>query len=144
MNNWNWYRAVGTGGDHKAWQGDNPQVDDGRDGGNVGFEDGDRSQFEDECQHMMTRLKLNYYRAEDEMLIMERIKWRKQEEERRKERKATEKDLARLRENKNREWRRRREEERSRQGQDCVICSFGVTNSVTLTLAAFACLDMDG
>lgn len=26
INNWNWYRAVGTGGDHKAWIGDNPQV----------------------------------------------------------------------------------------------------------------------
>ena len=26
LNNWNWYRAVGTGGDHKAWSGDNPQV----------------------------------------------------------------------------------------------------------------------
>ena len=26
LNNWNWYRAVGTGTDHKAWCGDNPQV----------------------------------------------------------------------------------------------------------------------
>ena len=26
INNWNWYRAVGTGGDHKGWIGDNPQV----------------------------------------------------------------------------------------------------------------------
>ena len=33
---------------------------------------------------MMSKLKLNYYRAEDEMLIMERIQWRKEEEERRK------------------------------------------------------------
>ena len=33
---------------------------------------------------MMTKLKLNYYRAEYEMLIMERIQWRKDEEERKK------------------------------------------------------------
>ena len=26
LNNWNWYRAVGTGGDHKGWCADNPQV----------------------------------------------------------------------------------------------------------------------
>ena len=26
INNWNWYRAVGTGGDHKGWLSDNPQV----------------------------------------------------------------------------------------------------------------------
>ena len=117
INNWNWYRAVGTGGDHKGWLGDNPQVEDGRDGGNIGFEDGDRGQFEDECQHMMTKLKLNYYRAEDEMLIMERIQWRKQEEERRKERKRVEKELAALRLTKNKEWREKREEERKRQIQ---------------------------
>lgn len=88
INNWNWYRAVGTGGDHKGWIGDNPQVmridkidkmrlcldkiEDGRDGGNIGFDDENRGQYEDECQHMMTRIKLNYYRAEDEMLVLER------------------------------------------------------------------------
>ena len=26
VNQWNWYRAVGTGNDHKNWLGDNPQV----------------------------------------------------------------------------------------------------------------------
>ena len=26
FNSWNWYRAVGTGNDHKCWIGDNPQV----------------------------------------------------------------------------------------------------------------------
>ena len=45
---------------------------------------------------MMSKLKLNYYRAEDEMLIMERIQWRKEEEERKKERKRAEKELAKL------------------------------------------------
>ena len=48
------------------------KIEDGRDGGNVGFDDENRGQYEDECQHMMTRIKLNYYRAEDEMLILER------------------------------------------------------------------------
>ena len=28
FNSWNWYRAVGTGNDHKCWIGDNPQVTD--------------------------------------------------------------------------------------------------------------------
>ena len=50
---------------------------------------------------MMTRLKLNYYRAEDEMLIMERIQWRKEEEERKKERKKAEKELVKIRTQKN-------------------------------------------
>ena len=26
VNQWNWYRAVGTGNDHKTWLADNPQV----------------------------------------------------------------------------------------------------------------------
>ena len=64
---------------------------------------------------MMTRLKLNYYRAEDEMLIMERIRWRKEEEERKKERKKAEKELAKIRTQKNKEWRERREEEKRKQ-----------------------------
>ena len=46
---------------------------------------------------MMTRIKLNYYRAEDEMLVIERIKWRKEEEERKKQWKLKEKELAKLR-----------------------------------------------
>ena len=64
FNSWNWYRAVGTGNDHKCWIGDNPQVqiylydiltwetlvcvqiEDGRDGGNVGFDDENRGQYE--------------------------------------------------------------------------------------------------
>ena len=64
---------------------------------------------------MMSRLKLNYYRAEDEMLIMERIRWRKEEEERKKERKKAEKELAKIRTQKNKEWREKREEEKKKQ-----------------------------
>ena len=64
---------------------------------------------------MMTRLKLNYYRAEDEILIMERIRWRKEEEERKKERKKAEKELSKIRKEKNKEWREKREEERKKQ-----------------------------
>ena len=66
---------------------------------------------------MMTRLKLNVYRAEDEMLIMDRIRWRKEEEERKKERKKTEKELAKIRAQKNKEWRERREEQRKKEDQ---------------------------
>ena len=46
---------------------------------------------------MMTRIKLNYYRAEEEMLIMERIRWRRETEERRRLWKKTEKELEKLR-----------------------------------------------
>ena len=46
---------------------------------------------------MMTRIKLNYYRAEDEMLVLERIKWRREMEERRKQAKEKEKEMAKLR-----------------------------------------------
>ena len=73
--------------------------------------------FEDECQHMMSKLKLNYYRKEDEMLIMERIQWRKDGEGRKKERKRAEKELAKLRATKNKEWRENREEARNKQIQ---------------------------
>ena len=46
---------------------------------------------------MMTRIKLNYYRAEEEMLIMERIRWRRETEERTRLWKKTEKELGKLR-----------------------------------------------
>ena len=69
---------------------------------------------------MMSKLKLNYYRAEDEMLIMERIQWRKEEEERKKERKRAEKELAKLRATKNKEWREKREEARNKQMQTVI------------------------
>ena len=38
------------------------------------------------CSYMMTKLKLNVYRAEDEFVIMQRLQWRKEEEESKKER----------------------------------------------------------
>ena len=66
---------------------------------------------------MMSKLKLNYYRAEDEMLILQRIQWRKEEEERKRERKRAEKELAKLRATKNKEWREKREEARNKHMQ---------------------------
>ena len=53
--------------------------------------------IKDECQHMMTRIKLNYYRAEEEMLVMERIRWRREAELRSKQWKKTEKEMKELR-----------------------------------------------
>ena len=91
------------------------QIDDGRDGGNVGFGDDDRGQYENECQHALTRIKMNYYRwavigrdnirhcplighrAEDEMLILERLRWRREVDSRRRQWKTKEKELAKLR-----------------------------------------------
>ena len=46
---------------------------------------------------MMTRIKLNYYRAEEEMLIMERIRWRREAELRSKQWKKIEKEMKKLR-----------------------------------------------
>jgi len=122
INNWNWYRTLNTGNDHKGWLEDNPQIEDGRDGGNIGFEDDDRNQYEDECSHMMTKLKLNVYRAEDEFITMQRIQWRKEEEESRKERKKVEKEMAALRTQQNREWRERREEEKKEKESSGSCC----------------------
>ena len=61
---------------------------------------------------MMTRLKLNVYRAEDEFITMQKIEWRKEENERRKELKKVEKEMKSLRAKQNKEWRERREEKR--------------------------------
>ena len=59
----------------KSWYGDNPQVEDGREGGNQEFDDDVSGQYEDEVGFMMRRLKLNFYRAEDMMLIYMKKKW---------------------------------------------------------------------
>ena len=72
---WNWFRAVGVGNDLKSWYGDNPQVEDGREGGNQEFDDDVSGQYEDEVNFMMRRLRLNFYRAEDMMLIYMKKKW---------------------------------------------------------------------
>ena len=72
---WNWFRAVGGGNDLKSWYGDNPQVEDGREGGNQEFDDDVSGQYEDEVNFMMRRLRLNFYRAEDMMLIYKRKQW---------------------------------------------------------------------
>ena len=89
---WNFYRAVGTGADLKCWNEDNPQVEEGRDGGNPEFEDGVSDQYEDEIAHMMRRLRLNFYRAEDAMFIMRKRQWAKEDEEFAKEQKRRAKE----------------------------------------------------
>ena len=75
MHAWIWFRAVGVGNDLKSWYGDNPQVEDGREGGNQEFDDDVSGQYEDEVNFMMRRLRLNFYRAEDMMLIYMKKKW---------------------------------------------------------------------
>ena len=52
------------------------QVPDDREGGNQQFDDGISYQYEDEVSHMMRRIKLNFYRAEDEMFILAKRRWR--------------------------------------------------------------------
>ena len=68
------------------------QVEDGRDGGNPEFEDGVSDQYEDEIAHMMRRLRLNFYRAEDMMFIMRKREWAKEDEEFAKEQKRRAKE----------------------------------------------------
>ena len=63
------------GNDLKSWYGDNPQVEDGREGGNQEFDDDVSGQYEDEVNFMMRRLRLNFYRAEDMLLIYMKKKW---------------------------------------------------------------------
>ena len=67
-------------------------MEDGREGGNVEFEDGVSQQYEDEVSHMMRRLRLNFYRAEDMMFIMRKREWAKEDEEFAKEQKRRAKE----------------------------------------------------
>jgi len=112
INNWNFFRSVSACNDQKSWLSDNPQVEDNREGGNQEFEDGISDQYEDEVNHMMRRLKLNFYRAEDEMFIMRKRQWRMEDEEFAKEqkRRAKEKMDRRIRKNKERRLKRAEEE----------------------------------
>ena len=83
INTWNFFRAVSVGSDHASWLSQNPQVEEGRIGGNKEFDQDvtDQYQYEVECRvniwlsedlhivspevaHMMRRLRLNFYRAE--------------------------------------------------------------------------------
>merc|ERR1739838_286783 len=85
-------------GDQKSWLSDNPQVEDGRIGGNVEFDQEVRDQYTDEVNHMMRRLRLNMYRAEDAMFPLRKRQWEKEdaefakEQERRKRKEEDEKD----------------------------------------------------
>lgn len=111
INTWNFFRSVSAGTDLKTWNADNPQVEDGRDGGNVGFDDDEIGQYEDEVNHMMRRLRLNMYRAEDEMFMMRKRQWRIEDEEFAKEQKRRKKEAHERRVKKNRERRLRKEAE---------------------------------
>ena len=50
-------------------------MEDGREGGNQEFDDDVSGQYEDEVNFMMRRLRLNFYRAEDMLLIYKRKQW---------------------------------------------------------------------
>merc|ERR1719340_419904 len=81
INNWNFYRSFSTGADLKAWNSENPQVEDGRDGGNPEFDGEVTDQYTAEVAHMMRRVRLNMYRAEDEMFIIRKRQWREEDAE---------------------------------------------------------------
>ena len=59
------------------------------------------------CSHMMTKLKLNVYRAEDEFIIMQRLQWRKEEEESKKERRKVGWEVEGRKKGGNFRWRKR-------------------------------------
>ena len=122
IHEWNFFRAVGTGADLKCWNEDNPQVEDGRDGGNPEFEDGVSDQYEDEVAHMMRRLRLNFYRAEDMMFIMRKRQWAIEDEEFAKEqkRRAKEKRDRLLKKNKARRLKKEMEENNEEPKTDVV------------------------
>jgi len=111
INTWNFFRSVSAGTDLKTWNEDNPQVEDGRDGGNVGFDDDESGQYEDEVNHMMRRLRLNMYRAEDEMFMIKKRQWRQEDAEFALEQKRRKKEAHERRIKKNKERRRRKDEE---------------------------------
>ena len=46
VNTWNFYRAVSVGSDHASWLSQNPQVEDGRIGGNKEFDQDVRDQYQ--------------------------------------------------------------------------------------------------
>jgi len=81
LNNWNFYRAVSVGSDHKSWLSENPQVEDGRIGGNQEFDGEVTDQYQYEVNHMMRRLRLNFYRAEDAFLILKKRQWAEEDKE---------------------------------------------------------------
>jgi len=112
---WNWFRAVGVGNDLKSWYGDNPQVEDGREGGNQEFDDDVSGQYEDEVNFMMRRLRLNFYRAEDMMLIYMKKKWAEEDREFKieQDRRKKEKRERMIKRNKARRVQREQEEKKA-------------------------------
>eukprot|EP00092_Neocalanus_flemingeri_P000164 GFUD01000175.1.p1 GENE.GFUD01000175.1~~GFUD01000175.1.p1 ORF type:complete len:249 (+),score=60.36 GFUD01000175.1:56-802(+) len=118
VNMWNFFRAVGTGSDQKTWLSDNPQVEDGRIGGNVEFDQDVRDQYTDEVNHMMRRLRLNMFRAEDAMFMMRKRQWDAEDAEFSKEQLRRKKEAHHRRIKKNRERRLRREEQENTEQLD--------------------------
>ena len=93
------------------------QVEDGREGGNQEFEDGISDQYEDEVSHMMRRLRLNFYRAEDMMFILRKREWAKEDEEFaiEQKRRAKEKKERLIKKNKDRRLKKEMEEQNQEQ-----------------------------
>ena len=109
---WNWFRAVGVGNDLKSWYGDNPQVEDGREGGNQEFDDDVSGQYEDEVNFMMRRLRLNFYRAEDAFLVMRKRQWAEEDREFKKKQEERKRKAKNKRIEQNKQRRLRKEMER--------------------------------
>ena len=87
------------------------KVEDGREGGNQEFDDDVSDQYEDEVAHMMRRLRLNFYRAEDMMFIMRKRQWEEEDKEFAKEQKRRAKEKRERLVKKNRDRRLKKEKE---------------------------------
>ena len=112
VNTWNFYRAVSVGSDHKSWLEQNPQVEDGRIGGNQPFDQEVTDQYQYEVNHMMRRLRLNFYRAEDAFLVMRKRQWAEEDREFKKKQKERKRKAKNKRIEQNKQRRLRKEMER--------------------------------
>ena len=74
-----------------------------------------RDQYTDEVNHMMRRLRLNMYRAEDALFMLRKCQWAKEDEEFAKEQARRKKEAHERRIKKNRERRLRKEAEENAQ-----------------------------
>ena len=109
VNTWNFFRAVTVGSDHASWLSQNPQVEEGRIGGNQEFDGDVRDQYQYEVAHMMRRLRLNFYRAEDAMLVLKKRQWAEEDAALEKQEKERKRKLLKKRFLQNKERRLRRE-----------------------------------
>ena len=109
VNTWNFFRAVTVGSDHASWLSQNPQVEEGRIGGNQEFDGDVTDQYQYEVAHMMRRLRLNFYRAEDAMLVIKKREWAEEDKALEKQDKERKRKLLKKRFLQNKERRLRRE-----------------------------------